>query len=829
MRHCAGTRAMSDDSAPPPPPPPWATLAARRRVLEVLRRADSVPQSAVEQLHVDPTLYGAVFDAQRADERAGARATDAHWARAPVAFRFAAARGGGTLQWPPPRVERVRGRAFEVQEDGYLCGLHALNNVARALVLDPPDLLRAVGTLRPDGDFERTRDYTLYAQRAELFLAALRRGVVLAPLSLAALEDLDSLRGAASAFPRRKCVERLLRDTGGALVLAPGDRGAGGHWVPLVPSPGADGRWLIYSFNEVIVDEPTVGDALRRFLERRGGVAGASARATLSALQLAGAEYVALVPLHVLGADADDDRADDGAVARTLARLWGRSLLANARLVDGRDIQFVSPLTSPLALHHVCNTLVVGHALSGSLFRRLATQFALDVELNGAANQLAAQLATGDQAAVRLALRQLRSLLREARGTGLMLDAERNGGVPAAAWLRYAALLLAVRGIERRLDAGDGMRCARLVAVVAFSDLRAAGDTAARYEALDPFWRALTRIGARRAALPAADDAEVRREFLDKSAFVDAQLYAIGGGERMSRYLLTACGALDAGLPDGAVIEYVRARAFAPVALPTALDWRRADSLRAAAAAELARRLAAMERELRGPGATVGALVREYVRQADALVAGGERERLARATGETVRVARMRVRRVAQKLGILRATPHADTPSPEQLLGLFAADIKAAQTQPQMLAALRSLAAFDRHLRAFHLAALAVTDALGFPLLYGEYFDALEEGTGDQLLATIAQTADAADDRVAQQIERLFVGDGAESVYGLVLDQPPARALPPLGPLHALPDAELVPLSALQHADADAGDDDDDDDDDDFVVVVGRRARRRNK
>lgn len=801
---------------------PWATLAARRRVLETLRRDAGVPLSRVERLHVEPGLYAAVFDVALARERAGVRASGvARWAQETVAFRFADTRGGGSLAWPPPRTERTRGRLFEVQDDGYLCGLHALNNVARALVLDPPGLLSAIGTLRPAGDFDRTRDITLYAQRDELFLAALRRGIVLAPLALSALEDLDSLRGDASKYPLRKCVERLLRDAGGLLVLAPGDGGRGGHWVPLVPSP-QDGRWLIYSFNKVIVDEPTVGDALRRFLELRGGVAGSSARATLSALQLAGAEYVALVPLHA--ACDEDKRAYNDAelprLARAVARYWARSVLANAQLVSGRDIEFPQPLTSPLALHHVCNALTNGHALGASLFRRLTTQFALDVDLNSAANELAGELVADDEQELRNALRRLRSLLREVRGTGLMLDTERDGALTSDTWLRYAALLLATRGVERRLDAGDrerALQCARLIAIVAFSDLRAAGDTAVRYEALEPFWRALINVPARRAALPPTDDAAVRAEFLEQRNFISAQLYAIGGGAPMARYLLGACAALADDtvrtLGDDTLLEYVRARAFASPSLRGALDWRADGNLRRAVAPELARRLGQMERELRGSGATVASLARQYARQAEQLLA--EPTRLALATREAGRSASMRVRRVANTLGLAE---------PAALLAQFDAAIAGALGAPTSAAvraaaldALRTLGAFDEQLRAFHLGALDITDALAFTLRYDEYFDALEAGRADALLADIAAQAQDDDARKAQQIEQLFVNDGAESVYGLVLDRPPTFEAPTVSVPRVLPRTAFEPLSALR----------DNDDDDGFVIVGSKNRRRR--
>lgn len=829
--------------------PPWTSLAARRCVLETLRRADAVPQAAIEDLHIEPGLYRAVFDAQLAARRAGERTGAAAWSSGAVGFRFAPERGGGQLNWPPPTRARERGRDFETQDDGYLCGMHALNNVAGGVLLDPPALLSAIGTLRKDDDFEASRSITLYAQRDELFLAALREGVVLAPLSLTAIEDISSLRGDRSKFPRDKCFERLLRDTGGLLVLAPGDRGAGGHWVPLVPAP--DGRWLIYSFDQVIVAEATIGGALRRYLDMRGGVSAAGARDALSILQLAGAEYVAMVPLHTTCND-DDAAAERDMPAlqrasRVVARHWARSVLANARLVGGRDVEFATPIETPLALHHVCNALLAGRELGNSRFRRLVTEFTLDVTLNSAANALAGLLADAgtnrllaadqiDQQELRIALQRLRSDLRSVDGAGLMLGSEQSGGIESAAWLRYAALMLAARTIERQLDANEverAVRCARLVAVVAFRNLVADGDTAVRYKNLEPFWIGL-RSTRRRATLlppPAPAGPEFPRaqkvvgSMLQKEDFVDAQLFAISGDAAMALWLLHACSILGSATlaalddPRNELLEYVRARSFAAASLRQAQDWRaaagstRAAAQRRAVAPEFSRRLKRQRRELCGPGATVAELIDGYRQQAAEL--SGDRARLARATREVGNAASLRVARVDRIVG--RGIELANVIAAFKNEIAIAADADNVDDIARLaITALVQLGENDARLPRICDAARELTDAVGFSQRYSEYLDKVGTDAADELLVQLDAIVEADDEIKAQQLELLFVLRGAESVYGVVLNQPPSAFVPDVAQLRPLPTRQLVRIAALRTAAAP----------DDGFVIVGRKARR---
>lgn len=193
----------------------------------------------------------------------------------------------------PPRVtpKECGGRSFEVQcHDVYLCGMHALNNVANSVVLTPPDILQAI-------ELNRSLD-SKFASLEELSLAALREGIFLYPLRLTDVADLNPL-DPSEPTPRRKYCLELIKRAGGLIVY---DRLLSddiGHYVSLVYTRAAiDERrrkedalrgeedeqdaddeveevrdesydWCIFSFDEVVAHGPTCADALDNYFFNR--------------------------------------------------------------------------------------------------------------------------------------------------------------------------------------------------------------------------------------------------------------------------------------------------------------------------------------------------------------------------------------------------------------------------------------------------------------------------------------------------------------------------------------------------------------------------------
>lgn len=179
----------------------------------------------------------------------------------------------------PQRVyDRTTGRSFEVQDDGFLCGTHGLNNVANTVILTPPDHLGAIEDVRPL--------YSKQITREELTLAALREGVFLLSVKLTDASDLNSL-DSAERFPRNKCFLDLLERARGMIILtqysvvkpkkAYSESGktapqVGAHYVSLVlaePSTGGVDparRWLIFSMAKIESAGATAADAVDKYI-----------------------------------------------------------------------------------------------------------------------------------------------------------------------------------------------------------------------------------------------------------------------------------------------------------------------------------------------------------------------------------------------------------------------------------------------------------------------------------------------------------------------------------------------------------------------------------
>lgn len=281
------------------------------------------------------------------------------------------------LAVPRRNVHRPTGRSFEMQQDdGYLCGMHSMNNVANAVLLTPPDHQSAIEAVRPL--------VSRLASIEELTLAALREGVFFVPLKLVAASDLNPL-DPAERFPADKMCLRMVERARGMVVYQPSPQpGGDGHFVSLVytePPPSSssssassdndDYRWLVYSTGAVVSYGATAAAALDRYMLRVLG-SGVSApeksreerRRMLQQENISPQRFIGLLPvsLRQLREDAlvrldlsngstssqsaiDEDTLLDIIMQRTLLR----RALSETRVTNGSDITLPEPV-SPNAI-----------------------------------------------------------------------------------------------------------------------------------------------------------------------------------------------------------------------------------------------------------------------------------------------------------------------------------------------------------------------------------------------------------------------------------------------------------------------------------------------
>ena len=171
------------------------------------------------------------------------------------------------INFTPPVRNRDSGtgRSFEVQHnEGFLCPLHTLNNIANSVLLSPPDMLQAI-------ELVRTLEPNI-ASLEELSLAALREGVFLLPIALTDASALNPL-DAEQTYPELKFFLTLLEEARGMIIYTPAHGfGYVGHFVSLVyAEPGEGGldpsrRWLVYSTSSVVARGTTAAEALDKYI-----------------------------------------------------------------------------------------------------------------------------------------------------------------------------------------------------------------------------------------------------------------------------------------------------------------------------------------------------------------------------------------------------------------------------------------------------------------------------------------------------------------------------------------------------------------------------------
>lgn len=409
------------------------------------RRRDTVRRLFQSQT-IDPALWRLLF--QSRSESAPCRgetqidAWQVDWAHESVVFRFKRGDAFTFRHVASPATTRIGERAFAVQRDAYLCGLHSLNTVAGATLLNPAALFEILCRMRPVDPSVTT---SLYAQREEIFVAALREGVVLGSLLLSAASQLDALRRQQYPTPPNAAVEAAVRAAGGMFVLFSSSAGCGGHYVSVVT---LGYRWALYDTHDVVGRYDTLGDALLDALIRRAEP---------------NREVVGLIPL------VSDDR---------VTHMWRNCVLRNTTVAQ---LAVNTPIFSPLDVHAAAIGINLSPAYPINAFTLLTARTRFETELSNKAEELARCLVTLDPVVrlnwaeraspsmiealvnVPLNLVQLASLLRSWLG---LLFVPRLF-LPNREWLRYVALYQVARRLKLALEREQTVRFYQLAALVA--------------------------------------------------------------------------------------------------------------------------------------------------------------------------------------------------------------------------------------------------------------------------------------------------------------------------------------------------------------------------
>jgi hypothetical protein len=427
---------------------------------------------------------------------------------------FRATGNGDDIMFNAPRVENspLLNRSFEFQDNGNLCSMHALNNVARSIVLTPPTFYETIYDIAdpfPTDLSPQFDDLAWFRLRvntggteSELATAALRRGVILARVVIRNIFDIESLLG-------DSLLGKMAQRNGGAILLAP----RGGHYVPLVPDSAGD--WAVINDRAPFIRQQSL--TRRSF----GAVVRAYYLAKLSVYQLDGddhektavrlrsnardannTELRVLVPLHFVPnlseASNDLDR---------LAHYWTRYVLNNTTATTDNVnppetdlvLAFNYTQTRMLRLDAPCQAEFV-HSPKNP-FTMLMAKTYIELELNAVADVMAGLLLASDvvrPAAFVAPVTDARRILLSERALGLLLDSAQRSCAPLTnrEWLRLMALHVVV---ANELVSHATWPILFLLMNVLFTDHRDdSGDVEGRYPNIVGVWRQLQRqlVGA---------------------------------------------------------------------------------------------------------------------------------------------------------------------------------------------------------------------------------------------------------------------------------------------------------------------------------------------
>lgn len=461
-------------------PPLWALPDTRRLVLQKLANEDML----------EPTLWHLVFDATSAGtayDRDGAKNTwQIDWSKTPVSYAFAP-QPDAVVSVDALTIIRAAQRHFSVQRDGFLCGTHALNTLARAVVVNPCSTLETIATMRVGVSATQTID--LFAQREELIVTALKEGVVLASVLLNNYAHFTACDDRTTELADQdRCLEMAARAAGGLMLLFSSGGGFGGHYVCVVPMP--NGGWALYDTDRITRIKQKFGEILSHACQSR--------------MQTGDSEVVGLVPLAQ-------------GVSRTID-LWYLSTLRNMSAVrSARGVSVDVPILTPINLHAASAQLrdVPLSADELNWFTFYAARNRFESEMNDVAEELARGLIhidargeyallwdeplTGDDGNTLSALIRLASLLR----TWIGILFCRSSVLANRDWLRYVAIHYAARRLrvyfERYNRSIVFYRLVAAVAAIAVTWHKNAGESGdqirQRYSNLDALFRIAKRRG----------------------------------------------------------------------------------------------------------------------------------------------------------------------------------------------------------------------------------------------------------------------------------------------------------------------------------------------
>ena len=406
-------------------------------------------------------------------------------------------------------ASREISRNIEVQLDGNLCAMHALNNVAGGVVLTPVTFAQSIFDVADPqpNDLTQRAAYSWFRERlntggteGELMVAALRRGIVLGRVVLRDIFDVTSF---AQARADTRMIERIARRNGGAVLLSPG----GGHYVAIVPV-NSD-RWAIVNDDglelreqEFLVDA-SFGALLETYYVRRRANARDTSfdetrRRLRGATRTYGGELRMIVPLHYR--KRENVRDEEGEL---LEHLWARHVVNNTTIA----IDNVVPPVDDLLLAYngalrdaprLPSARYLLHPVDGfNPFTAVVAKTYVELELNDVADEIAAQLVLGRRAPLNRAeignlIARIRSTLRSPRAIGLLLgdrSATSCGVIDERQWLRLFVLHVVTRD---NMIAQADWRVLFLLMNCTFTDHRQFGDTEGRYPAIVDLWRAVS-------------------------------------------------------------------------------------------------------------------------------------------------------------------------------------------------------------------------------------------------------------------------------------------------------------------------------------------------
>lgn len=403
--------------------------------------------------------------------------------------------GSRIMHFPPPtsNIDYITNAPFQVQTDSFLCSIHAFNNLARAVLAAPPDMLSAIECLR-------TLDEQCAAPE-DVQLMALREGVMLLPIKLTDVDDADGL-APHTAF------HQLLDAAGGMIVYQPNGHGTG-HYVPLVR---VRSEWLVYSTNGVVVRTPSAEETLHTYIaysmqvvQMRRESASDARRRTAAQPGYERQQFIGLLPLPLdcLWAADGEPMTPRGILTRSLAR----RALSEWRLVPVNNgaVQYDLWSAAPLSPCAVAETawVIGGSESDGELPSRctgreivnvasfISTRHTTQRDLADFADRLLAAVFAANRALALDTLRQMRSYLLATPAIDCLFTAlpDQIFSEPSSyayalmsnrRWMRQIVLLLATTALVRQLESTTTIESAarpvlRLFALLATPNMLASG------------------------------------------------------------------------------------------------------------------------------------------------------------------------------------------------------------------------------------------------------------------------------------------------------------------------------------------------------------------